>query len=320
MKKVTIFCYDYWSYGKRIVKKAEQKGVDVIFINALEYKFSYSSFFQRVKNAFNKAFFNKNIKKTYVRNVVLQKIMNLPKQDLILVINPYYFDVEQISEMRKKCDRLVSYSFDSLERLPFALEKRTFFDKMYTFDYQNAQENKEFIHLPNFNYLEKSDNLSTIKNKAFIILSECSYRLELLKKIADFLLEKKIHNFEFIVYSNEKKAFHPNITTICTPLSLEQIEEKMKTSEILIDLVREQQSGLSFRVFEAMAMQKKLVTNNKNVKKYDFYNPNNILVIENDFSEISSDFLESQYQPIPEEIYQKYTLNHWVDEVFELKN
>ncbi len=52
MKKVTIFCYDYWSYGKRIVKKAEQKGVDVIFINALEYKFSYCSFFQRVKKCF----------------------------------------------------------------------------------------------------------------------------------------------------------------------------------------------------------------------------------------------------------------------------
>lgn len=320
MKKVAVFCYDYWSYGKLIVKKAEQKGLEVVFIDALEYKFSYRSFFQRVKNAFNKVFFNKNIKKTYVRDTVFQEILNLSKQDLILVINPYYFDVEQLSEMKKKCNRLVSYSFDSLERLPFAVEKRIFFDKMYTFDYQNAEENKEFIHLPNFNYLEKTDDYCTIKNKAFIILSECNYRLELLKKIADFLLEKKIQNFEFIVYSKEEKEFHPNITTICTPLSLEQIEEKMKTSEVLIDLVREQQSGLSFRIFEAMAMQKKLVTNNKNVKKYDFYDPNNILVIEKDFSEISSQFLETQYRPIPEEIYHKYTLNHWVDEVFELKN
>lgn len=318
MKKVALFCYDYWLYGKQIADKAQQKNVDITYINPLQIKYQYSSLLERGKNAVNKVLFNKNIKNTYRITHTYELIDELPYQDLILVINPYYFTEEMIARMKSKTKKLISYSFDSIERIPFSMEKRAYFDKMYSFDYKNTLENKDFIHLPNFNYFEKSNEIHEIKNKVFMVLSECNERIPILKKITDHLLKNGVKNLEFIVHSYKGRKFHPAFTTIRKPISLKEIEDKVKVSEILIDLVREQQSGLSFRVFEAMALEKKLITNNKNIKLYDFYNPNNILVIENDYSVITKEFLDGKYQPLPNEIFHKYTLDHWIDVVFEL--
>ena len=87
---------------------------------------------------------------------------------------------------------------------------------------------------------------------------------------------------------------------------------------MLLDLTRENQTGLSFRIFEAMALKKKIITNNPTVKDYDFYNPENILIIDDDLLNISSSFFEGSYQELSPEVYRKYTLESWVETVFSL--
>jgi hypothetical protein len=82
----------------------------------------------------------------------------------------------------------------------------------------------------------------------------------------------------------------------------------------LLDIHRDNQSGLSFRVFECMGLHKKLITTNFNVKEYDFYNENNILVIDANNPVIDADFFEKPYEEIPTEILEKYKLSGWVNE------
>lgn len=82
--------------------------------------------------------------------------------------------------------------------------------------------------------------------------------------------------------------------------------------------MRENQTGLSFRVFEAMALEKKLITNNQFIKKYSFYNPNNILVIENENYNFSPEFIYSKYEPLPEHVFNEYTIDNWVSKIFNL--
>ena len=100
----------------------------------------------------------------------------------------------------------------------------------------------------------------------------------------------------------------------------ENLPEFYKRAKVILDLMRENQYGLSFRVFEAMALEKKIITDNEKIKNYDFYNPNNILVLNKDFSNITKEFFETPYQSLPEEIYKKYTLEKWVEQVFNLEN
>ena len=75
---------------------------------------------------------------------------------------------------------------------------------------------------------------------------------------------------------------------------------------------------MSFRVFEALGHRKKLITTNKDIVNYDFYHPQNILVLDKEKMEIPEDFVFSPYVEIDETVFAKYKIKNWVKEVFEL--
>ena len=64
------------------------------------------------------------------------------------------------------------------------------------------------------------------------------------------------------------------------------VEKLILKSKIIVEIQRNDQIGLSFRIFEALGYRKKLVTTNTDVVNYDFYNPQNILVIDENNIEI----------------------------------
>ncbi|MNM85640.1 hypothetical protein D3C81_977650 [compost metagenome] len=104
------------------------------------------------------------------------------------------------------------------------------------------------------------------------------------------------------------------------PINNETILEEYKKSKVIIDLMREGQAGLSFRVFEAMALGKKIITDNQSIQTYDFYKPENFLIVNDDLSNIENQFFTLSYQRIPTSLYQKYSLNHWVDHIFGISS
>jgi len=59
-------------------------------------------------------------------------------------------------------------------------------------------------------------------------------------------------------------------------------------------------------------LEKKLITTNKDIVNYDFYNPNNIFVWDNIKTEIPNDFLTTPYQPLSIPIFEKYSIKKWV--------
>lgn len=313
--KITIVAFDLWGFNKLIAENLEEKNAEVTFINSSAIRFSYKNNFQRIINFFSKTFLNKNIKKQYVKNTVLQKIDELPEQNIVLIVNPAHFDTEIINKLKAKTKKYIAYNYDSITRSPLPQNYLDLFDTVYSFDMEDVKNNKYLKPLTNFNYLEKNINPHP-KTKAFVILLNSLNREKLLKKIADNLENQQIINFEFIVVQPALKNTNKHIKLLEKPLSLDIVHEKMKNTEILIDLVRENQTGLSFRFFEAMALHKKIITNNKSVMEYDFYNENNILVIDNDFTEIPISFLSTTYEKIPDDIYIKYTLDNWTKTVF----
>ncbi|WGU68164.1 hypothetical protein QIU19_12855 [Capnocytophaga canimorsus] len=79
-------------------------------------------------------------------------------------------------------------------------------------------------------------------------------------------------------------------------------------------------NGLSFRVFEAIKYKKKLITNNSHIKKYDFFNKNNILVIEKDSDyELIPSFLELPYLDLPQVVCEKYAFTNWIKYVLDIR-
>jgi|SRR5690554_316948 len=313
--KITIVAFDIWGFNKFIVDRLRQLGHEVTFINSFEIRYAYKNKWQRVANFFSKIFLKKNIKKVFLDETLYNTINQLELQDRILIINPFYFKPNILEQLKKKTNRFLAYNYDSLTRIPLPDDYETLFEKIFSFDIDDVKQHKFLNLLPNFIYLEKHQN-PIQKNKAFMILSKSKEREIILHKIAAILDKKKIKNYEFIILKPALKINNKNVTLTKKHVSLSIVEEKMKNAEILIDLVRKNQTGLSFRIFEAMALHKKVITNNTTIKEYDFYNPNNILIIDENISDISDDFLNNKYEHVPDSIYQKYTVDGWVKKVF----
>ena len=83
-------------------------------------------------------------------------------------------------------------------------------------------------------------------------------------------------------------------------------------SEIYIDLVRiNQDEGFSYRVAEAIALNRKIITNRTKIKSEIFYNPDLIYIIGHDSTDRLKSFLESPPPKIPEDILLRYDSRHW---------
>jgi hypothetical protein len=100
------------------------------------------------------------------------------------------------------------------------------------------------------------------------------------------------------------------------PLAKYEVQRLFSDSFAILDIQHPHQVGLTMRTFEAMGAGKKLITTNARVKNTDFYNPENILVVERDsVPSIPSGFFLTPYVPPSDFILNKYSINGWLDDV-----
>lgn len=324
--KICVISFDFWGYDQYIVENLRSKNIDAHHIKIGDV--THSNFSERATNAVSKIFLNKNLKTEKRQRFVTDSLEQLGHQDQILVMNPDTFDLSTLQEIRKYTDRLITYLYDSLDRVPVDKEKINLFDKIFSFDIADIQK-YGFEKLTNYIYMPycRSENAAP-EMDLFYITSYDNKRVEFIKLLTKRLLELQL-KFQIIVIGKKgwkhqlRNAFIKIPENLHIIFSIKKIDHKKlpeyyKNSRALLDLTRENQYGLSFRVFEAMALKKKIITDNESIKSYDFYNPQNILVLNETCSNLDKSFFESPYEKVPEEIYYKYTLEHWTNKVFGL--
>ncbi len=76
-----------------------------------------------------------------------------------------------------------------------------------------------------------------------------------------------------------------------TSLSQEETLDIISQSKVVVDIEHPGQVGLTMRTLEMLGCQKKLITTNKSVREYDFYNEDNILVVERNNIKLNKSFL-----------------------------
>lgn len=318
--KITIISHDVWGFGKHIYLHLQKLNIESTYINCMEFKYKHENIIKRTINFFSKIFLKKNIKKIYRTNKTLEELEKLKYQDFILVINSGDFDPKVFALAKTKTKSLITYNYDSLKRVPLTANAYDIFEKVYSFDSDDVKENKQLIKISNFIYTPKYPLKEKFTTKAFIVLSRDKKRNAIISKIADqFDVNGYFGKYEFIIIDKKNRKLNRNLHFTNQKISQDELQSKIENTEIMIDIVRENQTGLSFRVFESLANQKKLIINNPKIKNYSFYNPNNILIIDENNPEIPLHFLESKYEPIDNSIYNKFTINSWINTVFEFE-
>ena len=100
------------------------------------------------------------------------------------------------------------------------------------------------------------------------------------------------------------------------PIPEKEATKCIMQSRILVDLYQKGQTGLSQRAVEALLNKKKLITDNENIKNYDFYRENNIFVLnESNLCEIK-EFLEKPYVEVDTDILEQYSFDAWFERFF----
>lgn len=246
---------------------------------------------------------------------------NIKNYDMFIIESRKTFEY-LINYINKKCPekRIVVWYWNevtSRELDPNYIRKK-YHCETWTFDLNDAKR-----YNMNFNdtyYFDDIDLKSSeyVKNDLFYVGIDREGRIELLEEIKNKLQSiKKSYSF-FLTVSPIKPA--QKNYNYSDKMLYDEVVENIKHTRAILDLTKQTQYGLTLRPMEAIFFKKKLITNNENIVKYDFYNPKNILIYNNNTTcEEIREFLESEYEPIKTSIIEFYKFENWLKRIVEFK-
>lgn len=258
--------------------------------------------------------------------------------DVVFVIKGEAISIERLQVLRQYQPdaRFLYYTWDSLKNFKNGALKLSYFDKAYSFDRFDSIANPKVKHLPLF-YLDVYEDLSLSTHQNDIMReidllflgSIHSDRHSVVRRILDASIQTSpaVNLYTHFYYQSQwvfalRKLADPNFRSIPWRDVQWQSLDKQKTlalfarSKILLDIHHPRQTGLTMRTIECLGAKKKIITTNNDVINYEFYRPENILVVDRFTPKVDKKFLEEPYQDLPNKIYSRYSLRSWLSEIF----
>lgn len=323
-KRVLFFYLSTFNYEVEIQKAMELEGAVVDSFNERPS----NSILTRILIRFNRNLVGIYINKYY--DEIIEKTKD-NKYDYILFIKGESIS-KRIVEKLRSCHpeaKLIMYVWDSVQFSKNAYSLKDCFDKFCTFDTRDSEYFKIF-QLPLFYVPAYEEIANNSQDKEFDLMfvgTVHNDRYEFVKGIVE-QIEKVggtcFTRFYFPSKVNfyKQKWDNPNFRSVkiadfvFESMSRAELLKYYAKSRIQIDIQDPLQTGLTMRTIETLGAKKKLITTNKHVKDYDFYNPNNILIVDRKSPIIDEEFILSPYEEISEVIYKKYSLSSWLNALF----
>lgn len=320
--KTIIFGAPFDFFNKKIAHNLKHLGFNVIDIS-FEQKFRYKSLKDRFYNFYRKVLFNDKSYKTKLRFSLAEETINrrlqalYQKADYVLIIRPDIYPEYFLEQLKNHTKMMVGYQWDGMKRFPEVEKVVKYFDRFFVFDENDVKENL----LPTTNFFFDDEEVvlhQEVKKQVFFVGSFMKSRLEILEKIVeqihktDFIADISLRNAKPKIAKKYNKS-QGGVKILKDSMSLKENHQCVQESMVLVDILNEVHNGLSFRTFEALKYRKKLITTNKSIKHYDFYNEHNFLILEDGSSYAKiPEFLQRAYQEISPTIYEKYAFTNWL--------
>lgn len=323
-KKVLFFSPAFFNYENIIVKKMREMGAQADM-------YDVRSVVSPVSRAILKIFPNIFKRKTekYYEKIIGQ---NRGKDyDFILFVKCDMTPISILQRMRVEYPnaKICLNLWDSVENIPGIIEKFKYFDTLHSFDLNDCERYPDLKFRPLFfsdQFRKKEKQNNEYKYDISFIGTIHSDRYAVIKKIQKIISEQGLKGYWFLYLQSKfiywfyraiKSEFKgiKKATFSFDKMSSTDIAKVVDASKIILDIQHPRQTGLTMRTIEMVGMNKKIITTNESIKNYDFYDPQNINVINRKNVELDLEFLNSSYKPISIEIYEKYSLKNWILEV-----
>lgn len=313
-KKILFIAPVFNGYEKHIISELEDRGAHVHFFKEM-VQIPYINYLSKFKSTYNLCDI---FQKKYLEKI-LEKMDD--EYDYLFVIRGEFLTKNFLHKLFEKSNITfkIMYQWDSLQAVPNIETVVHLFDRILSFDYKDCKDH-DFEYLPLFatknftaehQYVEKLYDFSFIASydrnrnkyisilKDYVIKNGYSYNFKLKMSFLGFIINKlidKSFNLDFndVIFKN---------------ISLDEVSKIVQSSNIVLDIVKEKQTGLTMRTFEVLGSSVKLLTNNKNIKKEKFYETDNICM----FDELNEDFILT---PFLYKNMKEYYIEAWIDKIF----
>lgn len=188
------------------------------------------------------------------------------------------------------------------------------YSQVYCFDKKFTQKNN-ISFIDQFYIPQKSKNADNIQKGVFYVGSD-KKRYSLLKKIAQDLNKYNINHYFYLRrWPGEK--YDENDTDVILSNEIMPYEDVIKDIhkyECVLELNLKEQEGFTLRTLEALFYKRKLITNNKNVRNYKFYNKNDFYILGDEDRSIK-EFMDMSFKEIDDSLLEDYTYDHWLNKI-----
>ncbi len=301
-----------------IVDEMRHQGHDVTYLENGEishYRYLYPA--ERIANVIAKGLFRRNLKKersTLATTQYLKGFLHDRHFDLVILTNPDIYSSDHLDMLKKSCGRLVCHLWDSADRMPGNLRHISKFDRVMSFDPKDIRE-YGFTAVTNY-YPATVQPLPASRPLQGDLFGIFSFDRERYGFICRFLDANPDLKSRIMVLADHPRKVrqirHPGIEVITKPLIGEALTTIASGYQAILDIGYASQQGLSFRFFDVLGSEQKLVTNNSHVLDYPFYRAENICCISESNMRVSQTFFATPYQPLPDEIKKAFRLDVWV--------
>lgn len=249
--------------------------------------------------------------------------------DLVMVVNGQTLSGTMLRELRAAFPRarFVLYMWDSFYNRRQAVDNLRHFDDCLSFDPNCVHEyGMRFRPLFFPRGLERPVGeastyhlsfVGTVHTDRYSIIRRISNQLPEWVRFQQYLYLQAPWVYQLLRLTNQHFRGARQEEFRFVPLDRATVHEIFFCSHAVLDIEHPRQTGLTIRTLEAVGANRKLVTTNAQIREYDFFRPENVQIIRRDSPEISIDFLEKPYQPLSKEIYRKYSLAGWMDDLLE---
>ena len=323
-KRVLLLYARFFGYDKMVKEALERRGAIVDLydaranINVVEKAIKKVSpvFYFKKQARFHKEIQESNSEKHYdyiytnefiAADTLIGYKRCFPEAKLILYLDDSVANLKGVDETFPLYDRVLT--FDRMDAVKYSIELRPlFFGKAYQDKARQEQPLRHNLCFIGTIHSDRQQIINLIEDDETVNTGGRDfYRYCYLQS-----------GFMYWYYFARQPEFRQKKRDYFaySQLSAEAVAENMAQSVAILDIEHPKQSGLTMRTIETLGMGKKLVTTNADIANYDFYNSNNILIIDRNDPKLNAAFFDLPYEPLSKELYEKYSIDGWIDCVF----
>lgn len=241
------------------------------------------------------------------------------------IVHPYLFNLLKEKNQNIKS---VNYLFDGIDNVYRFDRNFQYYDKIYTYDLHDSKK-YNIPNLPIFWVEEKTMlpierevfGLGTYNKTRYSIFSRISkiltvnnigYFIKLYCPKPQGFIHKAYYSFKKLKFARERSLF--TSVSMDTP----EFRRMIMTSNTILDTSNGYQDGLTTRFMWSIGLNKKIITNNKSIISYPFYDKNQILILDDNYDEVIP-FINKDFSPNEENVkfITRYRIDNWLTELLD---